>query len=354
MQDRADIYPLLYRILSAEIWGKDFSLSDEERHLLPALFQEARKQAVIGLVAGAFIRRNIPMTPQATARLLMWTQTVRRGNIRLNEAVVRLASWFKEARIPLVIVKGQTLAQIYPDPLLRQSGDIDFFCGTGRFGDARDLLARTTGLKFLESVPVKHEEFEYEGVIYELHRILSIFPCKRHQKAFNRQMDEAMTRTGEIKINDTGIPVIGPTDNILFQTAHVYHHVFREGIGLRQLCDLALTLARYREETDTDRLRRQLEAVELLRPFRALCQVLTDTLQLPAALLPFPLTDQDRKWGKRIREDIERLTYFGRNQVEQDEKKSRRGIILRNCRRYFALTPRHVLYIPLEMMTRGE
>lgn len=88
----------------------------------------AEKQAVAGLVFDTIIRNNIIIPQETLFEILGLQEQIKHQSRKTNKGVVALHKVLYAPNIDYVIVKGQVLAAYYPIPLLRQSGDIDFYC----------------------------------------------------------------------------------------------------------------------------------------------------------------------------------------------------------------------------------
>lgn len=131
--------------------------------------------------------------------------------------------------------------------MLCQSGDIDIYLEGGL--DKVIAYARTycevTKVNELEmSVPVYKDtevEFHYRPFIMR-----NPFKNRKLQRFFKEQMDRQFSKSltcGELdrtildEENNLSINVPSLEFNLVYQMVHIFHHLFTEGIGLRQLMD---------------------------------------------------------------------------------------------------------------------
>ena len=83
----------LFVLLRNELWQEgriDVTLSDEEKE---RLFANAKKQAVIGLVANALIRNNATIGREWAFKALTLTKQIETTNERINGELVRFANF---------------------------------------------------------------------------------------------------------------------------------------------------------------------------------------------------------------------------------------------------------------------
>lgn len=203
------------------------------------LFHEAKRQTLAGVLYAALDK--LPVAQQPPKRLLLnWHQIAEK--IRYdNEAANKAASWtskkFAKVGFRNAILKGQGNALLYPDPMLRQSGDVDIWLEGERkriINYVRRFFPKQ-GIQWLEmEFPIKKD------TVIEVHTTPNIlfdpWDNRRLQRYFNKHKAEIFTN--EVILPDGGTICI-PTQevNLVFQLSHIYRHLFYEGIGLRQVMD---------------------------------------------------------------------------------------------------------------------
>ena len=127
-------------------------------------------------------------------------QQIRQRNAQMDEAVVTLCHEMEAQGIRFFVFKGQTLAPLYPDGGLRQCGDIDFFVYPEDWKKAVELLKvrveRGEVKDYVDNTTEKDVQYTYQGVAYEMHRMLTLFMYPKHSRYWeNVVMGEI---TGEI------------------------------------------------------------------------------------------------------------------------------------------------------------
>lgn len=126
---------------------------------------------------------------------------------------------------------------MYPVYIKRTPGDVDVW--------VINALRKET-IKYVESNKIvlgyhyKHIEYEDNSIPIELHFMPGIMnnPIynRRLQQWYNKKSDEEFTMA-ELPDGVGKIPIPTVEFNIVFQLAHMMHHFFDEGIGLRQFVD---------------------------------------------------------------------------------------------------------------------
>lgn len=347
---------MFYSLLKSSLWGTPLKEKTElSANEMASLFETAQKQSVIGLVSHALVSNNVTLDDRHAMLAMGFLKKIPQNNAKNIVDMVSLSRFMENSGMPMVVVKGQTLAALYPTPELRECGDIDFFCGASNFVKARQLMAEKLGVKFDDGIPVKHLEFKIDGTQYELHRILSIFSRPKSQRRFNEIMEKALLCREKIIINDKPVPILPATENLLFQTVHVFYHIYKEGVGLRQLCDMAIFIHRMQDEIDFQKLSLWLKELHLTKVFEAIVSLLVSRLGLKLKdssplLKRFNIASDEEhlpRLSRWIWEDVEEGGNFG-----VAVRKNRKLTIFRHYVRYALAAPTEIFYIPFEKFTR--
>ena len=273
-----------------------------------------KKQAAEGLVVKGIMDVGIKLGRPDLVDLIGARQSIWQRNLELDQAVADLFSAVQEAGIRIWVVKGQTLAQLYPEPKSRSCGDIDFLCHPADWEKAVAYFTDKHHVVFDAPVTPKDEEFSIKGIKYEMHRTLVMLSSLRHQRYWDTVvMDEILASDESIEICGVRVPVLPPTINALYVFAHIFGHFISEGIGLRQFCDWALVLKHYKPRIDVARLEAHLEGIGLKKAFIGFGAILTDYLGLPAEDFPFVIPEEFHRRAGSLWKNILELGNFGKN-----------------------------------------
>lgn len=290
---------LFFALLRNALWytedrfPKELSLK-EALHIL----RGAEMQAVSGLVIDALIRNNVRMPKKMLLESFTLLEKIKQQNQFVNEGVKALQQLFGKNGVMFVIVKGQVVASYYPASLLRQSGDIDYYCNTENFSKSQQVIKEAWGIETNANGSDFHVHFDYKDIIYEGHFSLISLYGKNKDDYWLRLLAE--DRGDTVRIGDVDVPTLSPTLHTLFVFLHLYHHLMELGVGLRQFCDLAVMLHYCHQNIDMDAFRLHLKNMGLEGAFRACCSILTDYLGLPENEIGYMLSSRDRQYGKKI------------------------------------------------------
>lgn len=285
------------------------SLSPEEWE---ALFALARKQALIGICFHGIERLPQAVRPGKALLMRWWalTQQIEERNRVMDERTGEVCRYFEEAGFRVCVLKGQGNARMYPEPLRRQSGDVDVWVVDGTLksrGDLRDsrwcvlhyILKQYPDVHYKplhadypmwKDTPVEvHFYPSYLKAPLSMHRLLHFFAS-----ASDAQFSNRVTLGGQ----EVSVPTVG--FNLVFQLCHIFEHFITQGVGLRQVVDYYYLLL---HATETDRR----EAMAVIRNIHfadftgALMWVLGEVTRLDCSKM---LVQPDEKKGRVLLAEI--------------------------------------------------
>lgn len=226
-----------------------------------------------------------------------------------------------------VVLKGFGLASLYPIPYLRSWGDLDIYVGPNQYHQSAAILRDT----FPEA---KHHDEEWEelkhynfvlpdGNVIEMHRTSAILMHPIKNKYFLKLESDAMTPENVqwVEMEDVRFAIPEAKFNLLFTFLHAWEHFVENGVGMKQLCDLALLahhthnqqssiagtainnqLAISNSQLLPSYLRRHLRRLHLYEPWQLIGYVCVTALGLPKS--EWPLYEEG---GRRLQARRERF-----------------------------------------------
>ena len=191
------------------------------------------------------------MRPPRALRL-QWAVNVERIEKvyrRQERAIARLAAFYREHAIPMMLLKGYGLSLFYPVPEHRPCGDIDIWL-FGRQPEADKLVAREWGVP-VDVHKEHHTTFDVDGIMVENHYDFVNKETHASNARLERLFKQYAAQPGE-SVAVAGVAVYLPSEqlNALFLLRHAAVHFQKEGIVLRHLCDWACFLTRHWDEID--------------------------------------------------------------------------------------------------------
>lgn len=279
-----------------------------------SLIELSKQQTVAGLISQALIDNNVKLEEDDAMDVCSLLVSINRQNQKIDEAVVKLCKMMEEQHIRIMVMKGQTLSIFYPNPKLRQSGDIDFICHPDDIDKAVQFLKKGHGLRLSDHGSDKHARFMMDDVKYEIHRMLTNFAYPPSHRYWEKvYMKEVWGHPYTVEVNGYPVPTLAPTYNAVYVFEHILFHLIMDGVGLRQFCDWAVFLHQHKDTINKELLVRHLEGVRLKKTYSGLGAVLTDYLGLPEDSFPLPISEKDHKKAESLFKNLIEWGNFGHN-----------------------------------------
>ena len=355
VRDSSPSLALLLQLLRSQLWGEPICRTYTEAELQQVM-ELARQQTVDGLVFGTLSSQRVDADRKLILGYASRQSKIRRVNMAVSVELADFVRRMEHSHIDFMVVKGLTLAVCYPEPLLRSSGDIDFVV-KGAYADWRHRVEDALQVQLPRQLILKEKTFKCHGVPYDLHRELLIFGSSRHSRYWEKLMAEAWETPYYVEVAGVSIRTLPPTLNVVYLFLHLFFHLIREGVSLRQLCDWAMFLHAHCADIDRDRLTQMLSQLDVEKAFRAFGCVLTDCLGLNPADFPSVLSLADARWKSRILSDIISGGNFGRRNHHHHLKRMRKAetlwVTIRNTFRYYRLAPKEVGLLIPRLMKRN-
>ena len=217
------------------------------------LYTFTKQQAITGVMFDLLMRMGGKETGIDRKLFLRWfrqSDRIQTRNEMVNRHTIQIMKLFEEKGFRCILLKGQGNAVMYPNPFARISGDIDILIVPQHLSalpkdlnERRNTIINFVRKKFPKiSYRYHHVDFPIiKGVPIELHFV----PCIMNNPKYNRRLQQWLGERAEqqyLHIVDLpggvgSVPVPMMEYNLVFQMAHMMHHYFDEGIGLRQMMD---------------------------------------------------------------------------------------------------------------------
>ena len=279
------------------------------RSLWASVFSMAQKQAVAGIMmdaVNALPKEAVRPDRDLLMRLLALGMEIEKKNRVVNREAAEWSGFFAKRGLKSVLLKGQGVACLYPNPLHRNPGDIDLWV-IGKDSEVRKMAMDELGA---EDVTYHHIGVHGRGTAeLEIHTT----PSWMYSYPKNRRLQRLFGVWAEtckvIDLPEAG-KVCVPSDemNRVYLLVHMYRHVFSEGIGLRQMMDYAMLL----KEGCTDDGRavfvKQVKELNMYGFAGAVMYVMEVVFGLDEGCL---LTAPDRKKGEKLLRTIMEGGNFG-------------------------------------------
>ena len=230
------------------------------------------------------------LSPYARAQMKSVCMSTMQQQVKLQYTLTKAWTALEKAGIPAVLMKGASLAALYPSPEQRTWGDIDLFVGKEQYHPACAVMRDTfpEALKFDEELDhYKHYNLIADGISIEVHRVTIGLQHPLDEKRYAKMEAYGAMHTDRLTVNGLDVQVFEPTFNALFVLFHAWEHMMTKGANVRQLCDLTLLLHHYAAQIDRPRLQRYLNALHLMDVWQLIIYICVNGLGLPIEEAPF-------------------------------------------------------------------
>ena len=306
---------VLLELLKAGLWDKKLSLSvsltNEEWR---TLYLACIKQTISGVVYDAVCRLPEKQLPDSDL-MMQWSLYVRNMEQTYKEHLKTInylyIKYTTVSDLNPVRLKGLSVAYYYPRPNHRVIGDIDFYF------EGVEALNRVNNLMSQWGIPVQGNGsetiFQLNQVVVENHGELitshSPFVCKKTKEKLLKQLSEGSSYK-TIKLDGVNLKVLAPHQCLLLLITHSLKHLLNEGIGLRQLSDIALLLQGEKGNFRGEELQSMLKDWGILKYANLVFSFCVRFLDLPRESLPYSFDIQKYKPYKLL-EEIWKSGNFG-------------------------------------------
>jgi len=242
-----------FEFLRGGLWEKEVQLSGYELIDFKLINQLAEEQSVVGVVtAGLEHVVDVKVPQEILLQFIGSTLQIEQQNKLMNEFVERLNGRLRGKEVYTLLIKGQGIAQCYERPLWRSSGDVDLLLSNSNYSVAASILSEDAVSVEKENPYNKHLAMTIDRWLVELHGTLRCGLWKSLDKELDKTQD-AIFYGGKVRSWLNGQTLVflpAPDEDVFFVFSHIIEHFYKEGVGLRQICDWTRLLWTYRDSID--------------------------------------------------------------------------------------------------------
>lgn len=292
---------------------------------LRSVMRLAGEHTVQGLVADAAMRGGLDVAAddaagrqQAVMGLMQVDMTHKKCYRRFETAIADFARLMNAHHLRYVVFKGVAVARLYQQPYARTMGDVDFYVHPDDFDCAVLTIERELHVVIDRDDIDKHYAFDFQDIRFEMHYQIETFGYGRHQRRFNRIVDEALAKNTDSFMvcdsdgNETEVSVLPPTEDLIVVFKHWFNHLLVEGVGLRQTFDLAVLLNAYRDKINVARLMTALDGIGYMKAFRAMLAMIKQYFGMEWLDSFFVFDRCDERYGNKLMAAVMESGNFGR------------------------------------------
>lgn len=322
-QKERPVWKLFFDLLKVTTGNRDQLPVVPTAEAWHTIYQLASQQALVGVLYGGINRLPKEQLPPQDL-LLKWyamARQIEQCNEQLNAECVEVARYLTQQGYDYAILKGQSLASLYPQPQLRTPGDIDVWLHPRDLQHKSLAEVRRRVIDFAVSHGAKrsitycHIHFPY---FQETEVKLHFTPSWMNGPLDNRRLqayfgEESQTQFSHtISLTKEGAQeVMSPTIefNRFYILLHIYRHLFGEGIGMRQLMDYYFVLIQPATEESRQRTLKLIDQMHMTRFTAAMMFLMKYLFGMPDRYLLLP---PDAYEGKSLLIEILQSGNFGK------------------------------------------
>lgn len=270
-----------------------------------SIYEMARKQSVLAVIFDGVLRMgseaHIPR--HLKMKWFFMVGEIKKRNLLLNQRSVELTEQLQNDGFDCCVLKGQGNALMYPNPYVRTSGDIDLQVRGGRDAVLQYVRKRFPHTK----AAFQHVDYPiFEHVPVEIHYL----PVYMNNPLYNYRLQRWFSDHADwLYGNKVSLPeevgcihIPSTAFNIVFQLAHMMHHYFDEGIGLRHMIDYYYLLEKaHQEKISLSETVDKLGKLGLLNFAKAVMYIMHQVLGMDMDHLIVPM---DSKRGEALLDEI--------------------------------------------------
>lgn len=206
----------------------------------------SRQQAVVGLVYEGLSKLSPEvlksMPGSIGSAFILETDRIVRGNEVVLSVADTIRKVIEDNRLSATIMKGPVVGAFYPAPKHRTPGDIDVYCHAKHYELFMKLISSLSEEK-LHRAPDGSWHHKIQGIDIDI-----------HPHYFDFEIPGQMFP-----------PVPSPYATLLMLSSHILKHAMGPGVGLRQICDMAMAYRFLQGQYDLTQLRTLYKTHGLLR-----------------------------------------------------------------------------------------
>lgn len=281
-----------FTLLQAGLWPETENIVSVDGPVdWEEVYHLTSEQSVWGLVLAGIDCLPIEQRPPKV-QLLQWigdVQIIEQQNKEMNIFIGELIEKMRKEGIYTLLVKGQGVGQCYEQPLWRSSGDVDFLLSEDNYNKAKAFLIPLASSVESERQYGRHLGMTVDNWVVELHSRLGSGLSRR----IDRQIDEIQNTAffgGDVRIwmnSNTQVFLPGVDCDVLFVFTHFLKHFYKEGLGLRQICDWSRLLWVYRNQIKLSLLKDRLQKMGLMSEWKAFGAFAVRYMGMPPEAMPF-------------------------------------------------------------------
>ena len=305
------------------------TMTDEEPVInesvsLKKIYELSKQQGIWPLVfltvKKLYDDKKINMSPELMQNLQTQIVASVTKNAARKEILKIIISELEQDNVKMILLKGDSLADLYKYPDYRLSGDIDLYIREDDEGKIFSVFEKY-GFSIERRMNKEHHSecrHPVAGTV-ELHVALYDDYCEEVWFEGKTQLTEEYTK--HITNDGYCYDVLGMNDNFIYVTMHMIKHFLSGGAGLRQITDVLHFVKRYKSELDFERYKKLMCELSFDRFVDCCMEIGVRYLGFRKDELFYINESPDEESIEGILSDLEKCGLFGHNDNDLREFK---------------------------------
>lgn len=322
-----------FNILRNYLWKDSASVEGMENW--DDVIRLAATQGTLPLLADFALKQKENAGPSVQQKMQM-RQMVMQNMLHRQKLHIYLRlvkECLDNAGIPFVVLKGDGLAALHPNPDMRIMSDVDIWVGQERFHEACHVLRTLPDVLTedkQEEEGTRHFNLHWENAQYviEVHPVTHAFPSKKENAHYQEwEKTNILHPQLTILLNDEQYNIPPCEFNVFYVFLHMWHHYLDKGLHVKQMIDWVLVLhdyAKNQSQQYNQQLCEELKFYHLIEPWQAFGWVAVNYLGLPANEMP---RYNDDKRTKHQAELLLNYMLSGNQRLYLNQKKRGSGML---------------------------
>ena len=254
------IMPLLFPVIRAA-FGISCSSGSPTADECEELVSFGKKQSILPVIYAGLKRMEL------TTDLLKAIDRERNHDLRRfvlqNDALTKIETALKNARIPYIPLKGAVLRKLYPAPEMRTSSDVDVLVHEDDLDRAVETIEAHTDFK------ADHRAYHDISMLNQSVHLELHFSIKENDE----NLDKVLNKAWEYAIPIEGSRYAFTPEFLMFHVvAHMSHHFLQGGLGIRPFLDL--WLLRNKTKFDENMVKTLCQQCGILKFYEECCNLI--------------------------------------------------------------------------------
>ena len=299
-------------LVQSGLWERETLLSEYGKIDYMEVYRLAEEQSVVGIVAvGLEHVVDVKVPQEELLQFVGSALQIEQQNVAMNQFIVKLIEKLRRFDIYALLLKGQGIAQCYERPLWRTPGDVDLLLNDENYIKAERLLSPLASSIEDEISYAKHKALAIDEWTVELHGSLRSGLWRKVDRVLDKIQYDIFCG-GNVRSwfnGKTQVFIPRADEDVVYVFSHILQHFYKEGIGLRQICDWCRLLWTYKDTLNQGLLESRIRKMGLMSEWKAFAALAVDYLGMPVVAMP--LYDGRGKMeetlmldGRRKKEDV--------------------------------------------------